>query len=187
MNILKRHSPSRRRRAGRSTATRKVRYFRPLDDPLGLEIQAAMRADRATGGCMRWCEPDPDGWEFDGYCAVAATAYLFLKGEELAGLDPLARAETVDWKAAGRAAYDAGYRSFCSYGGGHWWLEHRQLGGPSQVIDLNIGVDDANDDFSYVEQGHGQKFQGPGYTAPSKRALDLIRLVKNSRPESVSP
>ena len=92
MNILKRQSPPRRRRARGSTATRKVRYFRPLHDPLGLEIQAAMRADRATGGRLRWCEPAPDGWEFDGYCAVAATAYLFLKGEELAGLDPLAGA-----------------------------------------------------------------------------------------------
>ena len=108
---------------------------------MGVEIQAALKADKDAGGCLRWCDPEPDAeWEFDGYCAVAATAYFFLKGEELAGFDPVAG--TVDWKTAGRTAYMAGFRSFCSWGGGHWWLEHRQDGGFSQVIDLNIGVND---------------------------------------------
>jgi hypothetical protein len=181
MNIIKRHFAPRHRRGGDAAPRRQVRDYRPLDDPLGLEIQNAMTADKAGGGSLRWCEPKPDGWEFDGYCAVAATAYLFLKGEELAGADPLAPAETGDWETAGRAAYDAGYRSCCSYGGGHWWLEHRQNDQPPQVIDLNIGVHDANDDFPYVEQGHGQKFQGAGYAAPSKRALELIQRVKDFR------
>jgi hypothetical protein len=160
---------------------REILYYRPAEDCLGLEIQAALRADKAGGGRLRWCEPDPDGWEFDCYCAVAATAYLFLKGEELTGFDPLASPKSVDWAAAGGAAYRAGYRSLCSYGGGHWWLEYRRNGSPSQVIDLNIGLDDRNDVFDYVQDGHGQKFQGPGYGWPSKRALDLIGLVKENR------
>jgi hypothetical protein len=144
--------------------------------------KTALKADKAGGGRLRWCEPTPDGPEFDCYCAVSAGGYFFLKGEELASLDPLAPAETVDWEAAGRAAYKAGYRSFCSYGGGHWWLEHRQDGSPSEIIDLNIGLNDPNDRFPYVKEGHGQKFQGPGYKRPSRRALELIGLVKETRP-----
>src|SRR5436309_1375134 len=112
-----------------------------------------MRADRDAGGRLRWCEPDRDGWEFDGYCAVAATAYFFLKGEELAGFDPLISSDMVEWGIAGRAAYDAGYRAFCSYGGGHWWLEQHRDGEPSQVIDLNIGLQDLNNLFQYAENG----------------------------------
>lgn len=140
-----------------------------------------LKVDKADGGRLRWCEPEPHGPEFDCYCAVSAGSYFFLKGEALAGFDPLAPAETVDWEGAGKAAYDAGYRAFCSSGGGHWWLEHRQYGSPSAVIDLNIGLNDRNDDFPYVAAGHGQKFQGPGYKRPSKRALELIRLVKEAR------
>jgi hypothetical protein len=87
----------------------------------------------------------------------------------------------VDWEAAGSAAYEAGYRSFCSFGGGHWWLEHRQDGSPSGVIDLSIGLNDRNDDFPYGREGHGQKFQGPGYKQPSRRALELIGQVKQTR------
>ncbi len=184
MYTMKRHS--RRRRPRRDRPAQTVRYYRPSQDPLGLEIQAPMRADQDASARLRWCEPDPDGCEFDGYCAVAATAYFFLKGEELAGLDALAPAETVQWEAAGRVAYDAGYRAFCSYGGGHWWLEQHRDGEPSQVIDLNIGVEDSNNSFRYAEEGHGQKFQGPGYAAPSTRALELIRLVKATRRERAS-
>lgn len=185
MYTVERHFRSLGRRR-RDRPARAVRYYRPSEDPLGLEIQAAMRADQDAGARLRWCGPDPNGWEFDGYCAVAATAYFFLKGEELAGFDPLTSPDTVEWEAAGRVAYDAGYRAFCSYGGRHWWLEQHRVGEPSQVIDLNIGVQDSNKLFRYVEEGHGQKFQGPGYAAPSVRAIGLIRLVKAIRKERAS-
>lgn len=155
--------------------------YEPAKDALGLEIQAALKVDKAAGGRLRnrGCEPGRVP-EFDCYCAASAGAYFFLKGEELAAFDALAPADTVDWENAGRAARNASYRSFCSDGGDHWWLERRQDDSPSQVIDLNIGVNDPNDDFAY-DRGHGQGFQRYGYKRPSPRALEIIKLVKRAR------
>ncbi len=159
----------------------RVHYYEPEHDELGLEIQAVLRADKAAGGKLRWCEPEPDGWEFDCYCAVAAAAYLFLKGEELAGLDPLTSVELVDWEVAGRAARAGGYRSYQAGGpGGHWWLEHSEDGSDVHIIDLNIGIDDVNDDYPY-EEGTPRGFMMTGYKRPAGRALEIIRRVKATR------
>ena len=163
---------------------RHVRYYEPAEDQLGLEIQAVLRADKAAGGKLRWCEPEPGGWEFDGYCAVAAAAYLFLKGEELAGLESPAPDEAVNWEASGRAARAAGYRSYQAGGpGGHWWLENTKDGSDVRIIDLNIGVEDVNDDYPYQE-GTPRPFMMTGYKRPADRALKVIQRVKAARAAS---
>jgi hypothetical protein len=182
---FKRHA-SRGRAAGRSPRVRQIRYYEPAEDPLGLEIQRALK-ERDPDGRLRQegCEPQPDGPEFDCYCAVGAGAYFFLKGEELAGIDALALApvDAAAWAEGGRTAREAGYQSACSDGGGHWWLERRQDDTVSHVIDLNIGLNDPNDDFPY-EDGHLQGFRLYGYKRPSPRAHEVIQLVKEARANS---
>lgn len=175
---------SRRRAASGLAHPPRIRYYEPSKDDLGLEIQRALK-ERDPDGRLRQegCEPQLDGPEFDCYCAVGAGAYFFLRGEELAGFDPLSPADTVDWEAAGRAARQAGYQSACSNGGGHWWLERREDDSAPEVIDLNVGLNDPNDAFAY-EEGHLQGFRLYGYKRPSPRSLQVIQLVREARARS---
>jgi hypothetical protein len=190
LHTLKAFMRNKSTRRRRSTMRRNVHFdcYEPENDPLGLEIQEVLRKDKATGGKLRWCEPDADGWEFNGYCARAAAAYLFLKGEELLpGFDQSEFADTPEhWEAAGRAARAAGYRS-CQGGGpgGHWWLEQTTSNGShTQIIDTNVGINDANDEYPY-EEGAPRGFMMTGYKRPADNAKEIIRRVKaNRRPKA---
>jgi hypothetical protein len=184
MTFFKRHAARSSRRRKTSVIQRvSPLAYDPAADPLGLEIQAVLRVDRANGAKLMYGAPEQGGRELDGYCAAAAASYFFLKGEELAGLDPVADPETIDWAAAGAPARAAGYGSFQFRKGewSHWWLEHGNADdAPSRVIDLTVSVGEPPIDYPY-ELGHGRGFMMTGYQRPAKRALAIITLVKEAR------
>jgi hypothetical protein len=167
---------------------------RPEQDPLVVEIQAALRVDQARGAKLSYgpIPPDTDsGPEFDGFCAAAAAAYLFLKGEEMAGQDPDAFVDTeAHWHHAGTAARAAGYRSFQRSSRprwgphtSHWWIERTGPDGRGAVIDLIYGPGDPPARFPYHE-GRTRGFMQTGYRRPADRARALIEMVKLNRGSS---
>ena len=160
-------------------------------DALGSEIQAALREDKARGGKLLWSYSRGGFFEFDGYCAVASSAYFFLAGEAAADLDPAAGADKVDWEAAGQAALASGLQPmqltlrqrWPHHGESrHWWIARPSEG---VVVDLTIGPADRPDrDYPY-ERGRRRGFMQHGYRRPNRtRALVLIEAVKRAR---VSP
>ena len=172
---------------------RRVNYhfYQPEEDDSGLRSRPFCETTRPREGNCDGASPSQTGWEFDCYCAAAAAAYLFLKGEDLAaqnggdleGFDRMEFVDTQDhWEAAGRAARTAGYRS-CQGGGpgGHWWLEFGREDRPDRwIIDTNIGIDDTNDDCPY-EEGAPRGFMMTGYKRPAGKAKEIIRRVKTNR------